>query len=143
MKRINIIQSLGFIFISLIASASFAQTGDVEIIKDNRLDALVAKQAEVVPPAVRPQIDGYRIQLFFDSERAKINNAMSRFASRFSKIDTYVTYTAPNYFLRAGDFRTRLEAERIKSEIEAEFPTSFVVKEKINLPRLEKDEISD
>lgn len=121
----------------------YAQNGDVKIMKDKRIDALVAKQGAIVPPEVRPQIDGYRIQLFFDSDRSLINNAKGRFVSRFSKIDTYVTYTAPNYFLKAGDFRTKLEAERIKAEIEAEFPTSFVVQERINLPRLEKDELSN
>ena len=51
----------------------------------------------------------------------------------------YTNYNTPNFFLKVGDFRTRLEAEKIKSEIEAEFPTSFVVREKINLPRLDKD----
>ena len=121
----------------------YAQTGKVEIIKDNRISALIAKQSAIVPPAVKPEIDGYRIQLFFDSDRSLINEAKGRFLSKFSKIDTYVLYNAPNYFLKVGDFRTRLEAERIKSEIEGEFPTSFVIKEKINLPRLEKEEIPD
>jgi len=118
-----------------------AQTGDVEVIKDSRIDALVKKQGEIVPPEVQPQIDGYRIQIYFDADRDKVNGAKSRFISKFPKIDTYVRYNAPNYFVKVGDFRTQLEAERIKAEIEAEFPTSFVVKEKINLPRLEKQEL--
>jgi hypothetical protein len=118
-----------------------AQGGDIEVIKSPKLDALVSKQSEVVPPAVRPQIDGFRIQLFFDSNKSEINNAKSRFISRFSKVDTYITYDQPNFFLKVGDFRTRLEAEKIKAQIVAEFPTSFIVKEKINLPRLEKDDL--
>ena len=77
--------------------------------------------------------------MFFDSDRSKLNDAKSKFISYYKTIDTYITYNAPNFFLKVGDFRTRLEAEKIKSEIEAEFPTSFVVKEKINLPRLEKE----
>jgi len=120
-----------------------AQSGHIEIIKDNRINALIGRQSTVIPPEVRPQIDGYRIQLFFDSDRSAVNDAKGRFMSRFTKIDSYVTYNAPNFFLKVGDFRTRLEAEHIKSIIESEFPTSFIVREKINLPRLEKDEISD
>lgn len=120
-------------------SLLFAQQGDIKIVKDNRIDALVKKQSEITPPEIKPQIDGYRVQLYFDSERADINDARSRFISQFPKVDTYVDYNAPNYFLKVGDFRTRLEAEKIKAAVEAEFPTSFIVKEKINLPRLEKD----
>ena len=141
-KELKLICCLSFSLV-LHISLSFSQKGDVNIIKDNRIDALVGKQSEVKPPSVKPEIDGYRIQLFFDSDKNKINSAKGRFMSRFPKIDSYITYNAPNFFLKAGDFRTRLEAERIKAEIEAEFPTSFIIKEKIYLPRLEKDDSLD
>ncbi len=118
---------------------SFSQEGDVKVIKDARIDALVEKQGEVIPPAIKPEITGYRIQLFFDSDRNAINSARSKFIAQFPKVDTYIEFNAPNFFLKVGDFRTRLEAEKVKSEVEMDFPTSFVIKEKINLPRLEKD----
>jgi len=130
-----------FLFVLILSGNVIAQNGNITIIKDNRLDALVQKQSEITPPAVKPQIDGYRIQIFFDSDKSKLNGARGQFIARFPKIDTYTTYNAPNFFLKAGDFRTRLEAEKIKSEIEADFPTSFVIKEKIYLPRLEKEEL--
>ena len=131
---------LAFCISFLFFGMSYSQEGQVTIIKDSRLDALVSSQSEVIPPEVKPQIDGYRIQLFFDSDKSKLNTSRSSFISQFPKIDTYTIYSAPNFFLKAGDFRTRLEAEKIKAEIEAEFPTSFVVKEKIYLPRLKKEE---
>lgn len=129
---------LPFLFMTF-AGVAISQNGDVKITKDSRIDLLIEKQGTVVPPAINPQIEGYRIQLFFDSERNALNDARARFFAQYPRIDTYTTYNAPNFFLRAGDFRTRLEAEKIKSEIEDQFPTSFIVKEKINLPRLEKD----
>lgn len=132
------------LFLSLtLYVSSFAQGGNIEVVKDSRINALVEKQSAVIPPEVRPQIDGYRIQLFFDSDKNKVNDAKSRFASKFSKVDTYVTYNAPNFFLKAGDFRSKLEAERIRAQIEVDFPTSFVVREKIFLPRLEKEEVPE
>lgn len=129
-----------FTIIIFLVNFSFSQKGNVQIIKDSRIDAFINKQSEVIPPAVKPEIEGYRIQLFFDSDKSKLSSSRAMFISRYPKIDTYTTYNAPNFFLKAGDFRTRLEAEKIKSEIEADFPTSFVVKEKINLPRLNKDQ---
>ncbi len=138
--KIDLKKTFGLLIgFTLGANSLIAQNGNIEVIKDGRIDALVEKQSEVVPPAINPQIDGYRIQLFFDSDKSTLNAAKSKFISYYKTIDTYVTYNAPNFFLKVGDFRTRLEAEKIKSEIEAEFPTSFVVKEKINLPRLEKE----
>lgn len=133
MRRIILIVCLGC-FIN-----SYAQEGDIKIIKDNRIDALVEKQGAVIPPSIKPEIDGYRIQLFFDSDKDAIYGARSQFISKFPKVDTYVEFNAPNFMLKVGDFRTRLEAEKVKSEVEAEFPTSFVIKEKINLPRIDKD----
>ncbi len=118
---------------------SNAQTGDVTIIKDNRIDALVKKQGMVIPPATSPQLVGYRVQLFFDSERKAVDEARSKFIALFPKVDTYVIYNAPNYFLKVGDFRTLLEAERVKENLAKDFPTSFIVKEMINLPRIDQN----
>lgn len=122
-----------------LAAIGYAQKGEVKIIKDSRIDGLVAQESKIIPPAIGPQIDGYRIQLFFDSERSAINEARATFIAKYPRIDTYTTYQAPNFFLRVGDFRTRMEAEKVKEELNDLFPTSFIVVEKINLPRLEKE----
>lgn len=137
------LRSLAILFISTLTTTAFSQEGRIEIVKDSRINALIEKQSAVIPPEVRPQIDGYRIQLFFDSDKNKVNEAKSIFATKFSKVDTYITYNAPNFFLKAGDFRTKLEAERIRAQVESDFPTSFVVREKIFLPRLEKEEVPE
>jgi hypothetical protein len=131
------------LIIGLICISGFAvsaQQGDVKVVKDGRINALVAKQSQITPPEVKPHIEGYRVQLYFDSDRGNINNARSRFISRFPKIDTYVEFKTPNFFLKVGDFRTRLEAEKVKAAIEMEFPTSFIIKENVFLPRLEKED---
>lgn len=131
------------IFSLLMVSLLQAQQGDVQIIKDSRIDALVNRQGAVIPPAVRPQIDGFRIQLFFDPSRDALNGARGQFIAQYPKIDTYTKFNAPNFYLRVGDFRTRLEAEALKAEVEADFPTSFIIKEKIYLPRLNLDDLEN
>ena len=130
------------IYISIITftNLAFGQKGNVQVIKDGRINGLVEKQSKITPPDIKPQIDGFRVQVFFDSDKTVINNSRSKLIAQFPKTDTYITYNAPNFFLKAGDFRTRMEAEKYKAQIEVEFPTSFIVSEKIYLPRLEKDE---
>ena len=125
--------------IVMIISMLSAQEGEIKILADERIDKLIGKQSQVIPPAINPKIIGFRIQLFFDADKNKIDAARGAFMSNYKKIDTYINYNAPNFFLKAGDFRTRLEAEKIKSKIETQFPTSVIIKEKINLPRLERN----
>lgn len=125
-------------FLLFASTAVFAQQGNVEITKDPRIENLIKQEGTVVPPATSPQITGYRIQLFFDTNKEAVNEARSKFIALHPKIDTYVTYVSPNFFLKVGDFRTQLEAEKIKSSIESQFPTSNIIKEKINLPRIDQ-----
>ncbi len=123
-----------------IVSVSFidlAQNGNTETIKDSRIDFLVKKQGAAIPPATVPQITGYRIQLFFDTDKKAIEDARTKFITKFPKIDTYVIFNAPNYFLKVGNFRTQMEAEKVKKAIDSDFPTNYVVKELINLPRID------
>ena len=138
MMILKITPRMRFVLIAflLTGSVAFGQ-GRIDIVKDSRIDGLVRSQSTVVPPATMPQITGYRLQLFFDSNKSAVDDARSRFISMFPKVDTYVEYTAPHYFLKVGDFRTQLEAEKVKSECDKQFPTSFVVKEQINLPRID------
>ena len=121
----------------LISITSFSQNNEIEIVKDNRIDVLIKKQSEIIPPSTVPQITGYRIQLFFDTEKNAVDEARAKFISMYPKVDTYVIYTAPNYFLKVGNFRTHLEAEKIKVTVDKDFPTNYIVKELINLPRID------
>ncbi len=131
--------AIQILIISFLSINVYSQTGNVEIIKDARIDALVKKQGMVIPPATSPQITGYRVQLFFDSDRKLVDEARSKFVAAYPKVDSYVVFTAPNYVLKVGDFRSELEAERIKDNLFREFPTSFIVKELVNLPRIDQD----
>ncbi|MDR0803394.1 hypothetical protein [Fluviicola sp.] len=126
------------ILIISFALVSFAGNTQVTIVKDSRIDDLVKALSQVIPPATAPEISGYRLQLTFDTSKGSIDDARSRFAAMFPKVDTYVEFIAPHYFLKVGDFRTQLEAEKVKAATTQQFPTCFVVKEKINLPRIDQ-----
>ena len=125
------------LLLSLFALPILAQNGNVEIIKDDRIDNLVKQKGAIIPPATSPQISGFRVQLVFDSNKKIVDDARSRFVSSYPKIDTYITYNAPNFILKIGDFRTKQEADKVKDGLMRDFPTCFVVKEMINLPRID------
>lgn len=133
------------IILSLVSCFCFAQKGTVTVIKDPMIDSLIAKRMEVYKAVAgsvntnKPIVStyGYRVQVFYGSDRREIFNKQNQFREDNPGINTYITYKAPNYYLRVGDYRTRLEAQQLMSEIRPSFPTLFIFREKINAPNLE------
>jgi len=78
---------------------------------------------------------GFRVQIY-NGKKAECMNMRSRFISTFPETAIYWLYEAPEYKVQAGDFRTRLEAEKFLSQVIEEFSGSFVVETKIKFPEL-------
>jgi hypothetical protein len=117
---------------------AFTQSGVTKLHADERIEALVKKEGMAIPPATQPQINGYRVQLMFETERKKVEEAKNLFVRMYPKIDTYVQFSAPNFLLKVGDFRSYLEAEAIRDQLFKEFPTGLILKEPVNLPRVDQ-----
>ncbi|GAB3920502.1 SPOR domain-containing protein [Mucilaginibacter myungsuensis] len=137
---------IGCCLLLLAVQASQAQTrGTVEVIKDPRIDTLAARRLEAArgggnaaynpangAPAISTQ--GYRVQFFFGSSRAEAYAAQAKMQTRYPEYRTYITFSEPNFKVRVGDFRTRLEATRLVQELRPIFHTLFVIPERINPP---------
>jgi hypothetical protein len=128
-------------------AVSAQKRGTVTIIKDPLVDSMIEKRIQLskkaAPATVRsngPIVSqmGYRVQIFYGSDRKETFNEQLRFKSAYPKINTYITYKEPNYYLRVGDFRTRLEAQRLLNELRPLFATLFIFREKINAPSLDQ-----
>jgi hypothetical protein len=144
---------IGFVVICCCFSAGLsAQTrGRVIIEKDPQIDSLIAKRIQlstshtsptkagvvVTKPGVIVAQMGYRVQVFYGSDRREVFSEQTRFNGLYPSQNTYITYKQPNYYLRVGDFRTRLDAQRFLNELRPNFPTLFIFREKINAPSLD------
>ncbi|MDA7804304.1 SPOR domain-containing protein, partial [Crocinitomix sp.] len=82
------------------------------------------------------KINGYRIVIFFDQDKSIVSQQKANFLSRYHGHKAYIDYVAPNYRVRVGNFRTKLEAEALKAELLTYFPTAVVVEDHIQLPEL-------
>lgn len=106
------------------------------IIQDARVDLLVGKHIQVNESL--KTMEGFRIQLFSDSgnnSKTKAQAAHDEFQSRFPDIGVYLTFKSPNYKVRVGDFRTKLDAQRFLNEITADYSNAFIITDQINLPK--------
>ncbi len=125
----------------LLTAPLFAQNsgeGTVKIIQDPAIEQLVQKHIQV--NQTRNGIPGYRIQIFFDSgtnSRTKATRVCEEFRRLYPGTGIYLTFISPNYKVRAGDFRTRLDAFRFLQEAQVNYPSAYVVTDQINLPNID------
>ena len=96
---------------------------------DNRIETAMQKR-------LHKETIGYRIQLAFDSDKNKVDLVRLSFLNQFPEIETYINFEAPNFNLKAGNFRTLIEAEIIKEKMVLQYPLNNILKDKINLPSI-------
>ena len=85
---------------------------------------------------------GFRIKLYSDSSqsaRAESEQVMRNFRSWFPTISVYRSFSSPYFKVLAGDFRTRVDAERVLRVIRPSFPTATIVKDRMEFPSLDDD----
>lgn len=126
MKKIVFIS---FLFISIISNAQNKKEGGVVILSDEKIDELVTKRSNMK----KMTSTGYRIQIFFSEDKEELNNIRLKFIKQFPKVETYITFDAPNYLLRVGDFSDKNQAEKFKKEIQQIYPENFILKTNINI----------
>lgn len=100
----------------------------------------VASAASDTRSTTPQQRTGYRVQIFEDNNpqtaRRQAEHYNTEIHARFPQYRSYITFNSPYWRVKAGDFRSRAEAEAAMAEFRAEFPAigSFmrVVRDKIN-----------
>ena len=140
--RIYLFLFAGMIFLSGFPR-SFAQqpaenNGEIKVIQDEKVDLLVSKHIQINQN--RKGIDGFRIQIFFDSgtnSKTKAQTVFESFKTKYPETGAYLTFKAPNYKVRVGDFRTKLDAQRFLNAIIGEYSNAWVIGDVINLPKVE------
>lgn len=121
----------------LAAQEGSADTGKVELVQEYKIKELVNKHIEVNSKA---PIKGYRIKIHFGSDKNKAKEMKAKFISKFPDISAYEKYDQPNFNIRVGNYRTKLEAYKALKEIQLEFPSSFLVQDEIEMPALNPSE---
>ena len=130
-----------FIFIITCLSGSlFAQNNSESssvITSDTRIDSLL--QLHIDYNQKYPVIQGYRIQILKASGNDAlevIEKSKADFLKEHEDIPVYLTFNEPDYRVRIGDFRTRLDAERFLKKITRKYPGAWVIQDDINFPNL-------
>ena len=125
---------LGFLISFIFAGGAFAQQpGKVEVIKDPQIDSLIARRAALQKAGSNSRVTGFRVQIFSNTDRKTVYGEQTKFKALYPGIRTYISYSIPYYKLRVGDFRTRLEAEKLINKLRRRYEGLFIFAEPINL----------
>tara|TARA_R110002012_G_scaffold291564_1_gene486070 strand:+ start:77139 stop:77546 length:408 start_codon:yes stop_codon:yes gene_type:complete len=105
----------------------YAQEGTITINQAPELDTLLALKKEM--NVSDSDSDRYKIQIF-SGDRSGANAAIKQFKESFTQWNAVDIYETPNYKVWAGNFRSRLEADRALEIIKKEFSDAFRFKPK-------------
>jgi hypothetical protein len=127
-------------FFLLIACVSISRNavGQVKVYQDSRVDTILKRH--ILYNKQQNGMDGYRVQIFFDAGNNSLNrakNVVEQFQMLYPGDTAYVSFSEPYYKVRVGDFRTKMDAEGYLQEVLPDYPNAFVIKDKINFPKLD------
>ena len=125
----RILASKKAFFISLTIIISYlstnAQVANITIKQDPKFEQLLNEKRKInVSNAVN---DYYKIQIFSgDSEKAK--STLTEFRQSFSGMDGTIIFNTPNYKVWAGNYKSRIEAERNLIDIKKMYPNVHLIR---------------
>lgn len=129
---LTVFVALLFINKPLLAQELKPAAGSVQVVQDEDITRLNEQYAKMSKN--NPDVEGYRVQIYFDSgsnSKSKASSIKSEFETTYPGTRSYLSYKEPYYRVRVGDFRTLTEAVGFQQKIAADYPNSFPVKDKI------------
>ena len=104
---------------------SVAQSATLTITQDERIPELLALKKEMEKE--NKLSDGYTIQLYY-GELEKASQILLKYRGSYGQWPASIEYETPNYKVWAGNFPTRLDAERALIDIQRNFSSAFILK---------------
>jgi hypothetical protein len=117
------------ILLTLLSFSVFSQTPKVKYTQDEKVSTLLNRRLE--ENRLKQTSEGFRVQLHFGNDRDKAREVKSKFLNQHQDVSAYESYQQPNFRIRVGNFRTRLEAMKFLKSIKSDFPSAFVVADEI------------
>jgi hypothetical protein len=105
--------------------------GTIIIKQDISMHKLIDRHIEL--NATVKRVQGWRIQLYSNSERNDVMVIKSEFLTQYPSTKTYLTYQQPYFKLRIGDFADKNEAYQFMTEINDKFKGIFLVPDVVNI----------
>ena len=126
---------LTIVFTALVLGGFAQHKGTLHLNQDSRVERLMRKQRDVY--AANNTMSGFRVQIFMEIGNEAVDHAnvmKEEFEELYPELPIYLSYEQPNYRLRVGDFRNRVEAEKYLRLLKPKYNLAFVTADIINPP---------
>jgi hypothetical protein len=100
--------------------------------EDIQIQKLIQKKSEF-HAYTKGKTTGYRIKIYFGKSKDEAKTVKAKFQNAYPEIPSYDDYDLPNFIVVVGNFRTKMEATGYLKKIKSDFPSAFIVKDKIFL----------
>ena len=118
---INSLKTRLYIFCFLLGgSIVFAQDAEIKIEQDQKIDKMLSLYKEA-----NKNLGYYRIQIYWGS-KTKSNKIREEARIAFPDWSTKIEFDEPNFKVKIGKFKTKLEAERQLIEVRKQFPSALL-----------------
>lgn len=127
-------------------AAQIKDTGKVRGVvmhTDPRLAVLFAKKMEGGLHGIKGSIrsaQGFRVQIYSGTDRNAANQRKIDFIRRYPNIRSYISYVAPTFRVKVGDFKTRAEANKLLQQLNAYYSPCMVVPDIVEINTLRDDD---
>lgn len=124
------------LFISIIFFGVLGNTysQNIEVTEEHPIGEMMKKYTS--DNKAQTVLAGYRIQLLATTDRQKVERSKSKFEALFPSINVDWEHNKPYYKLRAGAYRTRLDAIRALKTFKRDYPGAYTAKARINKSEL-------
>lgn len=110
---------------ALFSINSVAQSNKVTVSQDPKFEQLLNEKRKI--NVSMSAAEGYKIQIYNgDSENSR--RELAKFKSDFNYLDATIIFNTPYYKVQAGNFKTKIDAERHLLEIQRKYPNSIIIK---------------
>jgi len=106
--------------------------GQIIIKNDSRLPGLVQSISNEAEKTL-----GYRLQICFDSNKDVADAAKRKFLDLYPKTEVYMIFEDPNFNLMVGDYRNKIDCEKVQAKIQSLFTICVIHRTEIHLPRVD------
>ncbi|GHC42277.1 SPOR domain-containing protein [Ulvibacter litoralis] len=123
LRNLFIISLLTLVF----SESIVAQSATVTVHEDSKITQLLQLKKELEKD--NKLSDGYTIQLYY-GELNTANSTIKKYRNSYGAWPASIEYETPNYKVWAGNFSSRIEADRALIEVQKTFGSAFILKRK-------------
>ncbi len=113
------------ILLTLASIEGIAQTATLTVNEDPKVTELLKLKKTLEKE--NKLSDGFTIQLYY-GELDQANQVLRKYRNSYENWPASIEYETPNYKVWAGNFASRIEAERALLSIQKDFSSAFILK---------------